>query len=55
MCIKISNIKSSSICSGTFTIRLKVCFVGDVTLSPNVAPRTKGSKDKLREQSQNHR
>ena len=55
MCIIFSNIKCSSICSGTFTIRLKVCFVGDVTLSPNVAPRTKGSKDKFREQSQNHR
>ena len=50
MCIEISNIKCSSICSGTFTIRLKVCFVGDVTLSPNVAPRAKRSKDKFRVQ-----
>ena len=29
------------ICSGTFTIRIKVCFVGGVTLIPNAAPITK--------------
>ena len=55
MCIKFTNIKCSSICSGTFTIRLKVCFVGDVTLSLNVAPRTKRSMNKFRQQSQNNR
>ena len=28
------------ICSGTFTIKIKVCFVGGVTLIFNAAPRT---------------